>query len=352
MPANPDNNWSLLGHLATGIGQGARFTQLDWAASQFLAECGIHPYPGTLNVLLSDGSQCAVWQQLKGTPGIRLHAGDSASCDARLYPVRIGGEVPATIVFPEVSGYPENQIEIVAAVALREQLAIADGDPVRITRTNFDDIDTIIFDVDGTLLNSLDGYRVAAHRAAAAHGYAVTLKNVREALNSNRPFWELVIPAERAADARFVKQLRHETMQHWPAAMAAHVSVLPGAEFAFRKLRDSGFRLAIFTGSDGESLPILEDMGLLDFFDPIITGRHVKKRKPDPEGILRCLDVMAALPGESVYVGDSVTDVKASQAAGVKSISMLTGAGDSDSLSAAGTHRVLASLTGLPDVLV
>ena len=99
----------MLGHLATGIGQGARFTQLDWAASQLLAECGINPYPGTLNVLLTDESQCTVWQQIKNTPGIRLLAGDSVSCDARLYPVRIGGEVPAAIVFPEVPGYPENQ---------------------------------------------------------------------------------------------------------------------------------------------------------------------------------------------------------------------------------------------------
>jgi phosphoglycolate phosphatase-like HAD superfamily hydrolase len=352
MPTQSDNSWSLSGQVVTGAGQGAGFTQLDWATKQFIAECGINPYPGTLNIVLTDEQNFGTWQAIKSNPGIRLRAGDPHSCDAWLYPIWIGGELPAAIVLPEVSGYPENQIEIIAALPLREYLCIGDGDLVRIGGQDFSCIKAIIFDVDGTLLNSLDGYRVAAHRAAAAHGYEVTLETVRQALNSNQPFWELVIPAEQAADVEFVQQLRRETMAHWPAAMAAHVSVLPGAEFAFRTLRDQGIRLAIYTGSDGESLPVLEEAGLLDFFDPIITGRQIKKRKPDPEGILQCLEILATEPGESVYVGDSVIDVKASQAAGVRSVSMLTGAGDSTSLSSAGTHRVLGGLAGLPGLFL
>jgi len=352
MPGSPDNSWSLTGQVVTGVGQGAGFTQLDWAAKQFINQCGIDPYPGTLNIVLTDEAQLTTWKTMQADPGLRLRAGDPRSCDARLYSVWIGGELPAAIVLPEVPDYPENQIEIIAAVCLREQLAISDGDSVQIMRQDFGDIEAIIFDVDGTLLNSLDGYRVAAHRAAAAHGYVVTLETVRQALNSNQPFWELVIPAERAADKGFVEQLRRETMAHWPAAMAAHVSVLPGAELAFRKLHDNGFRLAIYTGSDGESLTLLEEAGLLNFFDPIITGRQIRNRKPDPDGILQCLEILAVDPQASVYVGDSVTDVRASQAAGVRSISMLTGAGDSTSLSAAGTHRVLAGLAGLPDIFL
>ena len=347
-----DNSWSVTGQVKTGVGQGAEFTQLDWAMAQFIAGCGIDPYPGTLNIVLMDDRHFATWDQVKSGPAIRLRGGDSGSCDARLFPVRIGGAFPAAIVLPEVAGYPDNQIEVIAALPLREYLSVADGDNVAIAGQDFSAIKTVIFDVDGTLLNSLDGYQAAAHRAAAAHGYEVTLETVRLALNSAKPFWELVIPAEKAADAAFIKQLRRETMAHWPAAMAEHVSVLPGANSAFRELRDRGIRLAIFTGSDGESLSVLEEAGLLQFFDPIVTGREVQNRKPEPDGILQCLEIMAAEPGETIYVGDSVTDVRASRAAGVRSISMLTGAGDSSSLSVAGTHRVLASLAGLPDVFL
>jgi HAD superfamily hydrolase (TIGR01509 family) len=350
MRATGKNSWSIDGRVVTGVGQGAGFTQLDWAVEQFVAECGIDPYPGTLNVVVTDERDVATWSAIRDRQGIRLRAAEPNACDSRLFPVRIGDRFPAAVVLPEVPGYPEDQIEIIAALPLRQHLAVADGDRVEISGQDFCSITTIIFDVDGTLLNSLDGYTVAAHRAAAAHGYAVTLETVRHALNSNQPFWELVVPSERATDTAFIEQLRRDTLAHWPVAMAEHVSVLPGAEAAFRALRERSMRLAIFTGSDGESLSVLEDAGLLQFFDPIITGREVKNRKPDPDGILQCLQRMAADPGEAIYVGDSVTDVKASQAAGVRSVSMLTGAGDSGSLSVAGTHRVMADLGGLPDI--
>lgn len=347
-----EESWHISGRVVSGVGQGAGFTQLAWAMEQFIAECGISPYPGTLNIVLTDDHDLATWQKVKADRGIRIHAGDSESCDCRLFPVRIGNEFPGAIVLPEVSGYPGDQVELIASLPLRRKLSVADGDRIEMTGQCFASVKTIIFDVDGTLLNSLDGYRAAAHRAAAAHGYEVTLDTVRRALNSNQPFWELVVPAEKAADPAFIRQLRTETMAHWPAAMAEHVSVLPGAEPAFRQLRDAGIHLAIFTGSDGESLSVLEDAGLLEYFDPILTGRDVGNRKPEPDGILQCLEIMSADPVETIYIGDSVTDVRASQAAGVGSISMLTGAGDSASLSAAGTHRVLASLAGLPGLFL
>ena len=44
----------LKGRLATGIGMGASFTQLDWASSQFREKVGIEPYPGTVNVIIDD----------------------------------------------------------------------------------------------------------------------------------------------------------------------------------------------------------------------------------------------------------------------------------------------------------
>jgi phosphoglycolate phosphatase len=350
MQSSGQGGWSIVGRIVTGAGQGAGFTRLGWAVEQFVSGCGIDPHPGTLNLAVTDAEHCATWSALRQRQGIRLQAESPDSCDARLFPVRIGGRYPAAIVLPDVPDYPCDQIEIIAALPLRQHLAVADGDLVEISGQDFGGVTTIIFDVDGTLLNSLDGYTVAANRAAVAYGYEVTLETVRRALNSNQPFWELVVPTEKAADAAFIARLRLETMAHWPAAMAEHVSVLPGAESTFRKLNERGMRLAIFTGSDGESLSLLEEANLLQYFDPVITGREVANRKPEPDGILKCLERMSIEPDEAIYVGDSVTDVVASHAAGVLSVSMLTGAGDSGSLSAAGTHRVMSGLTTLPDI--
>lgn len=122
----------IKGKLASGIGQGRHFTRLDWARQQFMERLGIDPYPGTVNVIVEGGDDEAVWARLKATPGIRIDNPNDGpfDCDGRCYRVAIEGRIPAAVVFPEVDGYPANQIEVIAAVGVREALRIADGDAV------------------------------------------------------------------------------------------------------------------------------------------------------------------------------------------------------------------------------
>jgi len=342
--------WALSGRVVTGVGQGAAFTQLDWAKTQFMSSCGIDPFPGTLNLSVDRPQDQAVWREVIRAPGMRIAAGDAGSCDAWLYPVRICDALPGAIVLPEIMGYAENQIELISAVPVRECLSLSDGDRVNIACQRSRRIQAAIFDVDGTLLNSLEGYRVAASRATEPYGYEVTYESVRNALNLNQPFWDFVIPAGQPRDEAFVAKLRDATMRHWPDVLAEFVSVLPGLEGALEELRRAGIRLGIFTGSDGESFPPLREAGILDQFEVVVTGLDVQQRKPDPEGILKCIEQMGLNPVETAYIGDSALDVRASLAAGAMSIGVLTGAGDSASLSAAGAHRVLADIAGLPDL--
>jgi CTP-dependent riboflavin kinase len=124
----------IIGRLTTGSGQGKHFTQLDWARQQFLDKLGIDPFPGTINLIVDDSESMKVWNRLKGTPGIRIDNPNDGphDCDARCYPVSIGGEIDAAIVLPEVAGYPPVQIEIIAAMGVRDALDIDDGDSLRL----------------------------------------------------------------------------------------------------------------------------------------------------------------------------------------------------------------------------
>ena len=125
---------ALLGRLATGIGQGQHFTQLDWARAQFVDKLGIDPHPGTVNVIVDDPDAMPTWVRLKRTGGIRIDNPNDGphDCDARCYKVSIEGRIDAAIVLPEVHGYPAAQVEMIAVVNVREALGIEDGDPVRI----------------------------------------------------------------------------------------------------------------------------------------------------------------------------------------------------------------------------
>ena len=124
----------LLGRLATGIGQGEHFTQLDWARAQFIKRLGIDPYPGTVNIIVDDPNSIPLWARIKRSPGIRIvnPGGGPHDCDARCYPVTVAGSIEGAIVVPEVDNYPSTQVEIIADICVRAALRIEDGDPLEI----------------------------------------------------------------------------------------------------------------------------------------------------------------------------------------------------------------------------
>ena len=346
---------NIIGRVQTGAGQAAGFTSLPWAQQQFVRALGIDPYPGTLNLLV-DPPSLAAWEGLTVQPGLRIEPGPATDCGARCYPVlaSVPGKVSITaaVLVPEVAGYPPHQVEVLAAVSLREALQVGDGDLVALRTVPARNQRAVLFDVDGTLVNSLDGYRLAAARAVQPLGWSVSREAVRQSLNTGEQFWNLVIPPELRGDPDLIARLRRDTMAHWPAVLDECVLLYPGIGSMLARLKSAGVRLGICTASRGESFRPLERAGLMACFEEIVTARDVTSRKPDPEGLLLCMERMGVRPEETVYVGDSVADVQASRAASMYAIGVLTGAADSSLLSAAGAHRILADLQSLPDLLL
>jgi CTP-dependent riboflavin kinase len=125
----------LIGRLATGIGMGTTFTQLDWAKDQFRSRVGIDPFPGTINVIVDDPDSMPVWVRVKRTDGIHMDNPNDGphDCDAKCWRVSINDEIDGAIVFPLVDGYPPAQVEVIAAVGIRDAFGIEDGDTVTLT---------------------------------------------------------------------------------------------------------------------------------------------------------------------------------------------------------------------------
>lgn len=123
---------TLLGMVASGRGEGAFFTRTEWARRQFIDLFAIDPYPGTLNVIVEEEAARSAWRDVKAAKGQILTPPDAGWCGAKCYKVTVSGAVTGAVVLPEVAGYPTDQIEIVAAVGIRERLGLADGDRVTI----------------------------------------------------------------------------------------------------------------------------------------------------------------------------------------------------------------------------
>jgi CTP-dependent riboflavin kinase len=121
---------TVSGILVTGSKKAAFFTQLEWVKRQFLNLLGFEPFPGTLNLMLSEQDE-QVMEEIRQRPGIPLISPDASFCQSRAYPVRIG-TISGAVILPEekVRIHGQKIVEIMAPVSLRESLHLQDGNRV------------------------------------------------------------------------------------------------------------------------------------------------------------------------------------------------------------------------------
>ena len=120
----------LSGTVFAGGGEGKKFLDLPWVNQQIRKKLGFAPYPGTLNVSLSEES-AKRRKLLEKARSIKICPADGY-CNGALFKAFIG-TLECAIVVPEVAGYPEGVLEIIAAVNLRETLQLEDGGEVTVT---------------------------------------------------------------------------------------------------------------------------------------------------------------------------------------------------------------------------
>jgi len=95
---------------------------------QFNEKLSINPYPGTLNLEIVDPESLQSFNSLKTKKGVEITPEDSSFCSAQCYPILINGLLKGAIVFPLVSGYPENKMELIASEKIKEALFLNTGD--------------------------------------------------------------------------------------------------------------------------------------------------------------------------------------------------------------------------------
>jgi phosphoglycolate phosphatase len=108
--------------------------------------------------------------------------------------------------------------------------------------------------------------------------------------------------------------------------------------------------LAVVTNKpEGFSRRILQGLGIRDRFCTILGGDSVRKRKPDPEPLLKAMDASNASPSETAMIGDSAVDIGAGKAAGVTTCGVLGGFRPREELEAAGCDLIIGNLLELPN---
>jgi riboflavin kinase len=120
---------TIKGKVFTGVSEGKRFTELPWVKKQIMRQLGFEPYPGTLDLLVSSDFQIGIMlSRFRG----RDILPEEGYFSGRLYKALIMERVLGALVRPEIPGYPEDTVEILAPICLREELDLRDGDEVEV----------------------------------------------------------------------------------------------------------------------------------------------------------------------------------------------------------------------------
>ena len=120
----------LAGRVFTGQGEGKKYIALLWVKQQIKEKLGFNPYPGTLNLRLDEENvKCRVL--LEKEAKLRL-CHSEGYCTGLLFKASLDG-VTVGVVIPQVENYPENVLEVVASVNLKQEFWLRDGDLVTVT---------------------------------------------------------------------------------------------------------------------------------------------------------------------------------------------------------------------------
>lgn len=187
-----------------------------------------------------------------------------------------------------------------------------------------------IFDVDGTLIDTIGMYIPALQTTLAKHGYE------RKYTDLTKLFGITALDALR--DAGVKSDEIQSIFKEWFTLAYQNddkVSVFDGIEEILSQLYAiPDIKLVIATSKTEDEFvnEFLPKFSIANYFDAYVTAGDTKKHKPEPDPILAGLKKVNANPDESMYIGDTISDLTAAHAAGIKFGSALWGSAQPENL--------------------
>lgn len=181
-------------------------------------------------------------------------------------------------------------------------------------------MNTILFDMDGTLFDTEKHYQWAWRKAIADAGYELDASEVLKLRSLGAPYNVAQFQEwfGEEVDYRAIRQERVDLMKD----MLAHeIPLKPQVPQTLEKLRQMGYSMAVVTATAQEqAVSNLKLAGLLPFFDHVISASMVKRGKPAPDVYLYVCEVLGVQPENCYAVEDSPNGVMSAHAAGCRTI--------------------------------
>jgi phosphoglycolate phosphatase-like HAD superfamily hydrolase len=203
-------------------------------------------------------------------------------------------------------------------------------------------IPAFLFDLDGTLVDSVYQHVLAWHEALETEGIDVSVWRIHRKIGMSGGLFTNMLLRETGFH---IDPDRRERLRRLHAdaysRRSGEIRPLPGARELLHYLTEASIPWAIATSGRMESArPTLESLGVDIDRTPIVTRDQVKFAKPDPDLFLAAAVRLGVLVERSTVVGDSVWDMLAAQRARALGVGLLSGGYSRDELERAGAYRV------------
>jgi HAD superfamily hydrolase (TIGR01549 family) len=205
----------------------------------------------------------------------------------------------------------------------------------------------ILFDVDGTLVDSTYHHAIAWQRAFDRHEVRIPLWRIHRTIGMGGDKLVAEVAGEEV-EKRLGDALRDAWRDEY-IELKTEVDPLPGAAALVRGLADSGYRVALASSGDPEFADeSLDDLDIRDHVDLLTTSEDVDNSKPEPDLIEITLEKVGTT--RAVLVGDTPYDVASAERAGLHCIGLRSGGYSEAELTGAGAVLVVDSPEDLHDL--
>lgn len=183
----------------------------------------------------------------------------------------------------------------------------------------------VLFDIDGTLVDSVDLHAQAWQEALARFGKQVPVEEVRGQIGKGGDALLAVFLDEEELE-RFGEDLAEYRTGLYQRQYLPWARAFPGARDLLARLKQGGALVGLASSCKRTELGYyLRMVGGASLVDAAVTADDAQEAKPAPDVFLACLERLALDPGDAVAVGDSPYDVEAAARAGVVTVGVLSG---------------------------
>ncbi len=177
--------------------------------------------------------------------------------------------------------------------------------------------DTVIFDLDGTLLNTLEDLADAVNFVMKEHQYPErTLEEVRRFVgNGIRRLMELALP-ENLTDAQFelaFEEFKSYYTEHCQIKTCAYEGIMP----LLKNLYEDGYAMAIVSNKNHAAVCELNEIYFKEYIEVAIGQKDGIRKKPAPDTVLQALKELGKEKENTIYVGDSEVDFATAENTGM-----------------------------------